>query len=181
MDSKFQLPWWLSLISGIFFVFIGWELVTNTALATVDLIVLLGLYWIVSGIIDLVSLAFDHEGKHIGLRLAGAIIGIIAGLIIINHAVIATVITVTFLTYFIAFAFMFNGFAHMFIGSQNKISGAIKWSWSSLIIGIIYVLFGIFLIAGPTLFVAAGFLWAMGIFAIIGGILLIASTFAFRK
>lgn len=181
MESKFQLPWWLSLISGFFFVFIGWQLITNTALATVDLIVLLGLYWIVSGIIDLISLVFDHERKHIGLRLAASIIGIIAGLVVVNHAVVATVITVTFLTYFVAFAFMFNGFAHMFMGGESKTTGVRKWSWGSLIIGIIYVLFGIFIIAGPTIFVAAGFLWAMGIFAIICGILLIASTFAFKK
>lgn len=176
-----RLPWWLGIVTGIIFVFVGWELVTNTALATIDLVVLLGLYWIVAGIIDIIIIAFDHEIKHVGIRLASSIIGIIAGIVIINHAILATVITVEFLAYLIAFAFMFSGFAHIFIGSQNRSTGAVKWSWGSLIIGVIYLLFGLFVIAGPTLFVAAGFIWAMGVFAMIGGIVSIASAFAFRK
>jgi cytochrome c-type biogenesis protein CcmH/NrfF len=69
----------------------------------------------------------------------------------------------------------------MFIGSRNNNSKKIKWSWGSLIIGILYMLFGLFIIVGPTLFVAISFVWATGIFAVVAGALIVTSAVAFKN
>lgn len=175
------LPWWLGVLTGIVFIFIGISMVLNPALAALDLMVLLGLYWLIAGVIDIIALVFDRSKGNTGLRLAGNVIGIIAGLLIINNAIIATVITATFLTYLIAFAFLFNGFAHMLVGSKNSKTNTVKWSWGSLVIGLIYMLFGLYIIVGPTLLIAATFVWVTGIFAVVAGALVVTSAIAFKN
>lgn len=180
MNKNAALPWWLGAITGFVFILVGVAMIMNPALAALDLIVLLGLYWLIAGVIDTIALAFDRSKGHTGLRLAGNVIGIIAGLLIINNAILATVITVEFFTYLIAFAFLFNGFVHMFIGSRTKANKA-KWSWGSLIVGVLYMLFGLYIIVGPTLLVAISFVWATGIFAVIAGALIVTSAIAFKN
>jgi uncharacterized membrane protein HdeD (DUF308 family) len=58
-------PWWLLLLEGIIVFVIGAVLLWAPAKAKVDvysvLVVLLGVYWLVSGVLTLVSMFIDHS------------------------------------------------------------------------------------------------------------------------
>lgn len=180
MKQDNYFPWWLGIITGVFLMFIGWHLIDSPAIATVRLMQLLGLYWIVAGAVDIVSLLFDRSKGHTGLRLAGGLLGIVAGIIVLNNAIATTLFTVTFVTYLIGFAFIFNGVVSMIMGRSTQESKKLQWSWGSLIVGIIYALFGLLIVGGPVIISATAFIWAAGFFAIFTGITLIVSAFMFK-
>lgn len=180
MGKDNYFPWWLSLITGIIFIYVGWHLLTNPAITSLRLMQLLGLYWLIAGVIDIVMLAFDHAKGHLGLRLAGSILGIVAGLIVLNNAVVSTIFTLTFISYFIGFSFIFNGIVHMVMGNV-KDNRKYKWSWGSLLLGLVYLVFGLLVVSGPTIVTAAAFVWLAGFFAVFGGIVTVASAFIFRN
>jgi uncharacterized membrane protein HdeD (DUF308 family) len=180
MVKDTYFPWWLTVITGIFFIYIGWHLLSTPAITTLRLMQLLGLYWLVAGVVDIVMLLFDHSRGHIALRLAGSILGIVAGIIILNNAVVSTIFTLTFISYFIGFAFIFNGVVHMVMGNATE-NRKYKWSWGSLLLGLVYLVFGLLVVSGPTIVTSAAFVWLTGFFAIIGGIVAIASAFMFRN
>lgn len=171
---------WGGLISGLLLIFIGWQLLANPASTAYWIMVAFGLFWLINGVVDIVGAIFSHEDQNRGWRVAGGVLGVIAGLIVLNNSVVSTVFTVAFLTYFLVFSFIFNGIMRMFIGSTTP-DGKRKWSWGDLIIGLIFVLLGLWLLGGSTLVLAASFVWAMGLLAIFGGIVAVVSAFAFRN
>jgi uncharacterized membrane protein HdeD (DUF308 family) len=61
MSYNTSLPWWLGVLTGLVFILVGVAMVVNPALAALDLIVLLGLYWLIAGIIDTIALVFDRS------------------------------------------------------------------------------------------------------------------------
>ncbi|HSX57993.1 MAG TPA: DUF308 domain-containing protein [Candidatus Saccharimonadales bacterium] len=170
--------WWLGIVTGIILVFIGWFLLTNTGLTTLRLIQVLGLYWLVAGTVDIVSSIFSSTVEHRGWKLAGGILGIIAGLVVLNSPVLSTIFTVGFLTYFIGFAFIFNGGVRIFLGRKDA-TNKFDWSWGSLLLGIIYVLVGL-AVLGNAAFSAAVLLRTLGFLIIVGGIISIVGSFMFK-
>jgi uncharacterized membrane protein HdeD (DUF308 family) len=76
-----QRPWWVGLIMGIVAVVIGavllWAPAKTQANTYLLLVTLLGFYWLVDGIIDIVRIFSDRTGW--GWRLFMGIIGIMAG------------------------------------------------------------------------------------------------------
>lgn len=150
-------------------------------MTTLSLVTVLGLYWLIAGAIDVVMAVLNKTGeKSRGWELAGGILGIIAGLIILNNPVVATVFSVAFLVYFIAFAFLFSGAVHIFLGSNKDSSGKYKWTWGSLALGILYVILGLMLLGGPMIADAASMIWAFGFLGIVGGIMAIVGAFAMK-
>lgn len=180
MKENNYFPWWLGIITGVIFIFIGWSLLTNPALTTLQLMQLLGIYWIIAGIVDIIALVFDHAKGNVALRLGGSILGIVAGVIVLNNLILTTVFTLTFVSYLIGFVFIFNGVVHMLMGNSTE-NRKYKWSWGSLLIGFVYLVFGLLVVTGPTIVTAATFIWLAGFFAIAGGAMAIASAFMFKK
>ena len=74
-------PWWMTLILGIAAIIIGGLLLfgsLGTQLRTYQmLIVLIGIWWLVDGIMNIVHIFFDH--RQWGWKLFMGIIGILAG------------------------------------------------------------------------------------------------------
>ena len=81
-QQKRAVPWWIPLIEGIALIIIGILLFSNPAATIVVLAQVLAIYWLISGIMEIVSLFLDRTAW--GLKLLGGIIGIWAGLFIIN-------------------------------------------------------------------------------------------------
>ena len=75
--------WWIRLLEGIAGIIIGILLFTDTKQTVFTLTLFLGIWWFIGGIIDLITLFFDH--RQWGWRLFSGILGIIAGLVIIRH------------------------------------------------------------------------------------------------
>ena len=76
-----QSPWWVLLIKGILAFIVGAILLWSPAKTKIDtwmlLITILGIWWLVSGIVDIVSMFTDHTAW--GWKLFTGIVSIIAG------------------------------------------------------------------------------------------------------
>ena len=162
------VPWWLILIEGVLAIIIGILLVTNPRATTAVLVQVLGIYWLVAGIVKIVSIFIDSTAW--GWKLFAGIIGIIAGILILQHPLWSTLLVPAVLV--------------IVLGIQGLIFGVIEiiqafqgGGWGIGILGVLSIIFGIILLSN--LFVATLALpFVFGIFGIIGGV--IAIIFAFR-
>ena len=90
LESKAR-PWGFLLIQGIAMVIIGAILLWSAAKAKIEtyliLVALLGIYWIISGVLDLVHMFTDHSGW--GWKLFMGLISILAGFYIVSYPIAA--------------------------------------------------------------------------------------------
>lgn len=167
-QQKRAMPWWLVLIQGILLVVIGILLFTNTGATALVLAQILAIYWLISGVLELVSIFIDRSAW--GLKLIGGIIGIWAGLFIINNPIGGT----------LAFGFavvIILGIQALLLGITNIIQAFRGAGWGIGLLGVINIIFGIILLSNSMIAVAT-LPWVLGGFAIVGGIASI--VFAFR-
>ena len=78
-----QAPWWLNLMGGILTVIVGIMLLTTPVKTVFTLILVLGYYWIFSGIFTLVGMFIDRSAW--GWKLISGLISIIAGAVILEY------------------------------------------------------------------------------------------------
>lgn len=171
--------WWLLLIQGIAAVIIGWLLLVSPVRTVLSLVYFLGFYWLITGMVEVVMSFFSigKEGSKWGWTLFGGIIGIIAGLFVLNNPIFAGIFTPVMLMYIVAFTFVINGVVKMVVGKQEREEGKFDWSWGSFFLGLFYLIFGIMLISSPVLLSTASLLFAGAFLAIIGGISAIVMSF----
>ena len=170
-------PWWLTLIGGILAIVVGalllWgNLVTKVEVYTL-LVKVLGIYWLVDGIFDIVHMFTDH--RQWGYKLFMGVISIIAGGYIILHPIIAGIELPQLLVLVLGIWGVIKG-AIMFFMAFKGGGGAYA------IIGMFAIVFGIILIMAYTVpgvgYVAV---WFASIFALIGGPFLIYRALQQRK
>jgi uncharacterized membrane protein HdeD (DUF308 family) len=137
----------------------------------VSVIWVLGLYWLVGGLFKIVSIFLDHSMW--GWKLIAGIIGIIAGIIVMQHPLWSSVVVGATLIIILGI----QGIIFGAIGVYQAFKGA---GWGAGILGAISVIFGIYLLAniGRSTFVLP---WVLGIFAIAGGIAAIVMAFRQRS
>lgn len=165
------VPWWHLLLEGIMALIIGLLLVSFPRQTTIVLIQLLGLYWLVTGILALVSLFIDRS--QWGWKLFAGILGILAGLVVVRHPLWS--------------AFLVPFTIVIILGVQAIIQGVIELiqafqggGWSAALLGVINIIFGIFILSAP-LIATAAFPVVLGIVAIILGLLAIFGSFRARE
>lgn len=164
------MPWWIPLIEGIALVIVGILLFTNTAATIVVLAQVLAIYWLISGIMELVSLFVDRSAW--GLKLLGGIIGIWAGTMILQHPIQGT------LALGLAVVVIL-GIQALILGVVNIIQAFRGAGWGIGLLGVINVIFG-FILLGNAMFSAAVLPWVLGGFAIVGGIAAIVMAFRLK-
>jgi uncharacterized membrane protein HdeD (DUF308 family) len=161
------VPWWLTLISGIAAVILGILLFVRPLSSTLFLVQVLGWYWFFTGIMHLVSLFMDSRAW--GWKLFLGIVGIIAGLWIINNPITSPLAVGFTLVIIIGIQGIIYGIAGLIAAFQGGGFGAGA-------LGVISIIFGIIILGSPLISVAA-LPWVLGAFALVGGIALIASAF----
>jgi uncharacterized membrane protein HdeD (DUF308 family) len=72
-------PWWLVLIEGIALLILGIMFIAEPRMTTTIVVWLLGFYWLVVGILKIVSIFQDNAMW--GWKLFAGILGIIAGIL----------------------------------------------------------------------------------------------------
>jgi uncharacterized membrane protein HdeD (DUF308 family) len=177
METKAR-PWWLVLLQGVFALLVGIALLWSPGNYTAAevyraLVSLLGLYWLVSGIFDLVHMFVDHTGW--GWKLFSGIIGIIAGSYILMYPIAAGI--------FLPEVFVLvMGIWGVMQGTVALILAFKGGGWGLGILGAVGIVFGLILMAN---YAAPGmgltFIWVAAIWAVLGGIMMIVQAFRLRS
>jgi uncharacterized membrane protein HdeD (DUF308 family)/predicted flap endonuclease-1-like 5' DNA nuclease len=165
------VPWWLVLIEGILLIIIGIFLLTNPAATFVTIVWVLGIYWLISGIFNIIKIFFDSSMW--GWKIFAGIIGIIAGWFLIQNPISGSIIVSSTTVILL-------GLFGIFIGIVNLIQAFKGAGWGTGILGVISIILGIILLANRFLFTFS-LPWALGIMAIIGGIIAIFNAFRIRS
>lgn len=162
------VPWWLVLISGIAAVILGILLFVRPLSSTLFLVQVLGWYWFFTGIMHIVSMFMDSRSW--GWKLFLGIVGILAGLFIINNPITGGLAVGFTLVIIIGIQGIIYGIIELIAAFQGGGFGA-------GILGVISIIFGIIILGSPLISVAV-LPWVLGAFAVVGGIALIAASFA---
>src|SRR5258708_20964030 len=88
--------WWIFLLQGIAGIVLGLMLITQPEATMVALTTVLGFYWLIMGVLALVQVFVDRSTPWIWSLLTG-IVGILAGLFVLRHPLIAALTVPTVL------------------------------------------------------------------------------------
>ena len=163
-------PWWLLLLEGILAIIVGILLFTSTEKTVVVLVQFVGLYWLIRGIFDIVSIFIDHTAW--GWKLFMGIIGIIAGMLVLQNTLWAAVFVPTLMVWILGLYGIIGGIVMLIQAFQGG-------GWGVGIMGVVLILAGIFILAN-TLITTAVAIWLSGFVFVIGGIFLIVMAFRQR-
>jgi uncharacterized membrane protein HdeD (DUF308 family) len=164
-------PWWLVLIEGILLIIIGIFFFVSPYQTLVTAVWVLGLYWLIRGVIDLVSLIWDRAMW--GWKIFAGILGIVAGWILLQQPLGGALVLSSTLVFMLGFIGIFIGIASLIRGFQGA-------GWGTIILGVVEIVLGIILLmnAGGA---ASWMPWVLGGLAILGGILTIVFSFGLRN
>ncbi len=152
-------PWWAIMIDGIVAIILGVLLVTRPLSTVIALVFLLGWYWLISGVLGIVT-AFKDEDNRLWKAIFG-IIGILAGLAVIFNPVLSGILVPTTMI--------------LMVGTLGVIMGAIslfhalKGDRGAAVIGLLSIILGLLLVGSP-LIAAAMLTYLFGGLSIIGGL-----------
>jgi uncharacterized membrane protein HdeD (DUF308 family) len=167
-----QAPWWLLLMGGILNIIIGILLLTNPAKTTIAFAWVLGLYWLVQGILTLVGMFLDHSAW--GWKLFMGILGILAGIVVMRHPIASAVVLPAILV-------LLLGIQGVIVGGISLVLAFKGGGWGAGLLGAVSIVFGIILILNyANLATVLTFIWIVGIFAIAGGLVQIYHAFQQR-
>jgi len=165
------VPWWWAVIEGIALIIVGILLLTEPAATVVVAVQVLGLYWLIGGIFNLVSLFYDRTAW--GWRVFSAVLGIIAGIVILNHPMWSAILIPGTLLIFL-------GIIGIALGAIDIYRSLPERHWGGVVVGIVSIVIGLFLVIEP---LGAGLvvLTIIGLLAPLGGAAAIVAGFAQRR
>ena len=169
-QEKQNIPWWVVLLQGIAAVILGIFLLAKPGMTMVVVVQLIGIYWFVSGIFQIVAIFIDHT--QWGWKLFSGILGIIAGMIIINHPLWSPIMLTSVLVIVL-------GIEGLIIGIINLIQAFKGGGWGVGILGALSILFGLVLLAN-VLLATFSVPWVLGVLGIVGGIIAIIYSFKLK-
>jgi uncharacterized membrane protein HdeD (DUF308 family) len=164
-------PWWLVLLEGIFAGIFGFLLLTSPGATLLFLVQVLGFYLLIGGILRVVSIFIDHSLW--GLKLVVGVLGLIGGIVVLQHPLWSAIAVPAYLVYFIGFLAMFQGFGGLIQAFQGG-------GWSAGILGVLTVVFGLILVLNP-LFGLVALPFVLGGFMLAGGIAAVVVSFRLRS
>ena len=157
--------WWVFLLQGIAGVALGLLLVTEPGATTIAIVTFLGFYWLIMGIFALVRVFVDQSVPWIWSLLV-AMVGILAGLSVIKHPLLAAIGVPTAIVVIIAIQ-------GMVMGGLEFISAFRGAGAGSFILGTIYIVISLLLLAKP-IAAAIAVPLVFGVLLLVQGIALIA-------
>ena len=163
-------PWWLVLLQGIFAIVLGLLLLSSPAITTLVLIQFIGIYWLIAGVFNLVGIFLDPTDW--GWKLFAGILGVIAGLLVIQHPLWSTVLIPATLIVIL-------GITALVFGIVSLIAVFRGGGWSAGILGALGILIGLALLSAPLISTAA-LPMVVGALALVGGIAAIVQAFRMR-
>ena len=157
--------WWLFLIAAII---LGLMLITAPGSTLIVMVTFLGFLWLIEGILSLVHVFIDRSVPWVWSLVTG-IIGVIAGILVVRHPLLAALTVPTMLVILLGVGGLIMG--------VSEIVGAFKGGGiGSFILGVINVLIGILLLSSPVAAALAVPL-VFGVLLLIEGVALIVLAF----
>jgi len=164
------IPWWLVLIEAIAAIMIGILLLINPGSTLAVLVRLLGFYFLITGVLSIISIFIDSSAW--GWKLFSGILGILAGIVIVDHPLWSTLIVpATFVIVIAIFAII--------IGVINLIHAFQGAGWGKAALGALSILLGVVLLSRPLL-ATISLPLILGILALAGGLLALIDAFRLR-
>ncbi len=170
-------PWWALLIEGGVLAAVGAVLLWAPAKTQINayllLVQLLGIWWLVRGIMDLVSMFIDHTAW--GWKLFMGIISIIAGGAILMYPVAAAIALPQIFVLVLGLWALVQGIVMLIMAFKGG-------GWGAGILGVVGIVLGLILISDyGQLGMGLAFLWTAAVFALIGGIVMMVQAFRTRS
>jgi uncharacterized membrane protein HdeD (DUF308 family) len=165
-----RAPWWLVMIAGIAMFITGLLLLTSPGATLLVLVQFLGAYWLVTGILSLVSLCIDRTLW--GWKLVVGVLGVFAGLAVLRDPLWSAVFVPKVLVIFLGIDALVMGVTqiiHTFKGGGLGLA----------ILGILNIIFGAILLFNPLLGVFV-LPVVLGAIAVIGGMFVSLHAFVSR-
>ena len=166
-----SFPWWVMLIEGLAAIVVGIFLFTNPAATTVTLVWFIALYWVITGIISVVSLFWDRT--QWGWRLAWGVISIMAGWFILTDLFVGTAALLFIYVIIIAIQGIIAGAVQIVQAAQGA-------GWGRGALGVLSLVLGCLLLAWNWKVVLV-LPWVFGVFAVAGGLAAVVASFALRN
>jgi len=164
------IPWWLILLQGIALVIVGILLLTAPGATLLILVQFLGLWWLIQGLFQIISIFLDSSLW--GWKLFAGILGIVAGIIILQHPLWSAILV--------------PGVVIIILGIQALIFGVVELvqafqggGWGIGLLGVLSIIFGIVLLANPLMDVAV-LAYVLGALGLVGGIAAVVAAFTLR-
>ena len=161
--------WWVFLLEGIAALIFGALLLTDPAATLLALSVFLGFYLLFIGVLELVRIFVDSSQPWYWSLIVG-ILGIIAGVVVLNHPALTAVALPTTVVIYL-------GVFSLVMGVAGIIGGFSGGGIGSFLLGIFSLIIGVLLLGSP-LTTALAVPFVFGILLLIEGVALI--VFAFR-
>jgi uncharacterized membrane protein HdeD (DUF308 family) len=133
--------WWIFLLQGFAGVILGLMLVTQPGATVVALTTFLGFYWLITGLLGLVQVFVDRSTPWLW-SLLGGIVGILAGLFVLRHPLVAALTVPTMLV-------LILGVQGLVMGALQIVGGFKGGGIGPVILGAINVLVGLLLLGSP--------------------------------
>jgi len=147
------------LLGGIISLVFGILLITRTQGAIEVIMILMGLWWLIQGLFNLLAIFIDRS--QWGWKLIGGVLGVIAGLLVLNFPLLGGAV------YFGAMMILL-GFLGLLFGVVAVVAAFQGSGWGAGLLGIVSVVIGLLMIFN--VYVALNILfWIFAILLIIQG------------
>src|SRR3954471_13924503 len=140
MDASMRettFPWWLVLLEGIFAAIFGFLLLIAPGGTLIFLVQVLGFYLLIGGILRIVSIFIDTSLW--GWKLVGGILGILAGILVLQHPLWSTVLVP-------AIYIIILGIQGIVLGGIRLVMAFQGEGWGAGILGALSIVFGFILL-----------------------------------
>ena len=171
--------WKLIMVRGIALLSAGLILLLFPQATLTALVIIMGVYWLIDGIVTTFK---SVKGRKVyaawGWGIFTGVLGIIAGLVVLSQPVLSTILTTSFLVWFLGIAAIIYGISGLVAGIRLRIET--KGEWTMILGGLFSTIFGIILITSPfvSFLVMIKFI---GVIALIGGISILVVAFGVKK
>jgi uncharacterized membrane protein HdeD (DUF308 family) len=154
VSAAIHRHWGLFLSEGIALIILGTLALLVPAIASVAATIVFGWILLLSGVIGLISTFRARQAPGFGWSLLSAVLGIVAGLILLTTPVEGALSLTTVLIAFL----IIEGFATVLFALDHRKGASGRWSWV-LASGLIDILLGGMLLAG----LPGTAVWALGV------------------
>ena len=176
-DEALAMLWWMPLTRGVLLVLFGVLMFVQPAATLLNLLWFMGIYWIVDGIFSLIEGIRGHAEKSRFQLFVIGIFSIFAGIFILGNPLVAGLVSGTLLAYIIGITIVISGIVTIF--ARRDKDKPRRWRFSGVIMGTLYVLFGLLVFTHPVATMAT-LIWVFSIWAIVAGIIAIITAFQLR-